>query len=233
MEKLPEKIPTLNMKERRNKIMKAQYRKEKRKLNKRHGITKNNKNSATTDISLNFKKVTDSSSPSKSYFSTQSKVNVLTEELFLMKQSEKTLKHENTELENSLKKCTEDTDLKQGIITRLKKEQGVLVSKIKTGQDEISNLNRVIKEKDKVQFDLKQLVEKQKDGEFNPNEIKIKQLNIQLRQQRLVARNLRCELKTCQKLLEEKRTENFNKQNDGRLESMIKFFSKCRVKSTF
>ena len=53
MEKLPEKIPTLNMKERRNKIMKAQYRKEKRKLNKRQGITKNNKNSATTDISLN------------------------------------------------------------------------------------------------------------------------------------------------------------------------------------
>ena len=226
MEKLPEKIPTLNMKERRNKIMKAQYRKEKRKLNKRQGITKNNKNSATTDKSLNFKKVTDSSSPSKSYFSTQSKVKVLTDELFLMKQSEKTLKHENTELENSLKKCTEDTDLKQGIITRLKKEQGVLVSKIKTGQDEISNLNRVIKEKDKVQFDLKQLVEKQKDGEFNPNEIKIKQLNIQLRQQRLVARNLRCELKTCQKLLEEKRTENFNKQNDGRIESMDKFFFK-------
>ena len=223
MEKLPEKIPTLNMKERRNKIMKAQYRKEKRKLNKRHGTTKN---SATTDISLNFKKVTDGSSPSKSHFSTQSKVNVLTEELFLMKQSEKTLKHENTELENSLKKCTEDTDLKQGIITRLKKEQVVLVSKIKTGQDEISNLNRVIKEKDKVQFDLKQLVEKQKDGEFNPNEIKIKQLNIQLRQQRLVARNLRCELKTCQKLLEEKRTENFNKQNDGRIESMDKFFFK-------
>ena len=222
MEKLPEKIPTLNMKERRNKIMKAQYRKEKRKLNKRQGITKNNKNSATTI----FKKVTDSSSPSKSYFSTQSKVNVLTEELFLMKQSEKTLKNENTELENSLKKCTEDTNLKQGIITRLKKEQGVLVSKIKTGQDEISNLNRVIKEKDKVQFDLKQLVEKQKDGEFNPNEIKIKQLNIQLRQQRLVARNLRCELQTCQKLLEEKRTENFNKQNDGRIESMDKYFFK-------
>ena len=143
-----------------------------------------------------------------------------------MKQSEKTLKHENTELENSLKKCTEDTDLKQEIITRLKKEQGVLVSKIKTGQDEISNLNRVIKEKDKVQFDLKQLVEKQKDGEFNPNEIKIKQLNIQLRQQRLVARNLRGELQTCQKLLEEKRTENFNKQNDGRIESMDKFFFK-------
>ncbi len=195
------------MKERRNKIMKAQYRKEKQKINKRQGTTKNNENSTTTDMSLNFKKVTDSSSASKIYFSTQSKVNVLTKELFLMKQSEKTLKNENSELKNSLKKCTEDTDLKQEIIIRLKNEMVVLVSKIQTGQDEIANLNQVIKEK-------------QNDGKFNPSEIKMKRLNIQLRQQRLVARTLRCELKSCQKLLEEKKTENSNKQNEGRLESM-------------
>ena len=63
---------------------------------------------------------------------------------------------------------------------------------------------------------MEQLLEKQKDGKFNPNEIKIKKLNIQLRQQRLVARNLSFELKRCQKLLEEKKTENSNKQNDGK-----------------
>ena len=138
------------MKERRNKIMKAQYRKEKQKINKRQGTTKNNENSTTTDMSLNFKKVTDSSSASKIYFSTQSKVNVLTKELFLMKQSEKTLKNENSELKNSLKKCTEDTDLKQEIIIRLKNEMVVLVSKIQTGQDEISNLKQERKEKENV-----------------------------------------------------------------------------------
>ena len=119
-----------------------------------------------------------------------SKLDVLTEELFLTKQSEKKLKKENSDL-------TENTNLKKHIIMKLKNEKDILVSQIQTGQAEFDRVNLLLKEKvgknedvpvpketeyQKKIADQTKLIQKLKEGKFNSYESKIKHLNIQLRQ---------------------------------------------------
>lgn len=204
--------PPNKMKDRYEKIMRARYRKRNRKLQCEIG-------NSTTNMSASFNKKA-------------SKIDVLTEELFLTKKSEKQLKKENSNLKNVLKKYTENSRLREENFMKLKKEQDMKDSQIQTSQAEIAHLKQLIKDKTKMQNNehelatkikdyqkdiahLTKIIDKQKAGKFNPNEIKIKQLNIKLRQQRLVARNLSIELETCRKLLKEQKTEKSEKQNNG------------------
>ena len=210
-EKPQNKIPNLNIRDSYEKIMRARYRKRKKKLKSKTGNSTRNM-SATASIA--------------------SKMDILTEELFLTKQSEKQLINETSNLKNLLQKCTENTRLREEIFIKLKNEKEMLESQIQTNQAEIAHLNQEIKDKTKMlkkeheietkitnyQKDiahLTKIIEKQKEGKLNPNELKIKQLNIQLRQQRLVVRNLSNELETCKKILQEKTTENSKKQSNG------------------
>ena len=174
------------MKDIYEKIMKTRYRKMKKQLQWNNKKTRN----STTDVFSNSKKMTNSFSVSK--------IDVLSEELFLTKQSERKLKNENSDLKFSLQKCTEDTNLKNDIIMKLKSEKDMLDSQIQTGQAEIEHLNQLIKEKEKVQknehlpvkketeyqkeiANQKKLIEKLREGKFNTYESNGKHLNIQLR----------------------------------------------------
>ena len=72
-----------------------------------------------------------------------SKLNVLTEELFLSKKLGRTLKKENLNLKNSLKKCTQDNN-------RLKNEKDMFNSKIQKNPSKTADLKQVFEDtKDK------------------------------------------------------------------------------------
>ena len=77
-------------------------------------------------------------------------------------------------------------------LERLKNEKEKLDSQIQNGQIEIANLKKVIKDKDVHQknirteyqkeiVELRKVIDKHGEGKFNPNDYKIKLLNIQLR----------------------------------------------------
>ena len=83
------------MKDNYKKIMKARFRKMNKKKKRFLGKMKNTGNS-TIDASSN--------SDVKTLSNLSSKLNVLTEELFLSKKLGRTLKNENLNLKNSLKK---------------------------------------------------------------------------------------------------------------------------------
>ena len=160
-------------------------------MKKQHQWNTKKTGNSTTDVSSNSKQKTNSFSASK--------FDVLSEELFLTKQSEKKLKKENSDLQISLKKCTDDTNLKKSIIMKLKNEKDMLDSQIQTGQAEIDHLNQLMKENEKGKkneqvsveketkyqkeiANQKKIIQKLKEGKSNFYESKIKHLNIQLRE---------------------------------------------------
>ena len=172
------------MKDIHEKIMKTRYRKLKKQLQLNNKKTGN----STTDVFSNSKKKTNSFSVSK--------IDVLSENLFLTKQSERKLKNENSDLQISLQKCREDINLKKVIIMKLQNEKEKLDSQIQAGQAEMDYLNQLLKEKGKVQknehalvkketqyqkeiANQKNLIEKLNEGKFNPYESKLKYLSIQ------------------------------------------------------
>ena len=118
------------MKDNFRKIMKARFRKMNKKKKRFLGKMKNTGNS-TVDASSN--------SEVKTLCNLSSKLNVLTEELFLSKKLERTLKNENLNLRNSLKKCTKDSN-------RLKNEEDMFNSKFKKNQSKIADLKQVIED---------------------------------------------------------------------------------------
>ena len=212
------------------------------------------------------------------------KINVLTEEWFLTKQSELTLKNENFDLKKSIQNISEDNNMKKEIITRLNQEKNLLDSYIQTGQSELTNLKHAMKrlkkitEDNKMQAemierlkreknlsdlkiqteiaDLKQiinknkkdedilktkiseyqqennrfrhLIQKLKEGKFNPDKFEIKQLNCQLRQLRKEKRNLHFDLISCKKLLEEPKKNNIQNNGNSALEYTKKKFGSER-----
>ena len=122
------------MKDNYRKIMKARFRKMNKKKKRFLGKMKNTGNS-TIDASSN--------SEVKTFCNLSSKLNVLTEELFLSKKLERTLKKENLNLKNSLKKCTKDNN-------RLKNEKDMLNSKIQKNPSKTADLKQVFEDtKDK------------------------------------------------------------------------------------
>ena len=118
------------MKDNYRKIMKARFRKMNKKKKRFLGKMKNTGNS-TIDASSN--------SDVKTLSNLSSKLNVLTEELFLSKKLERTLKNENLNLRNSLKKCTKDNN-------RLKNEKDMFNSKIQKNPSKTGDLKQVIED---------------------------------------------------------------------------------------
>ena len=244
------------------KQMRAKLRKIKKKKKKIfHQGQPQKTETFKNDLSSNSKKEADSI--------LLSKLNVLTEDWFLSKKSEVTLKNENFDLKNSIQNISEDNNMKKEIITRLNQEKKILDSYIQTGQSELTNLKHAMKrlkkitEDNKMQAeiirrlkrennlsdlkiqteiaDLKQIINKNKEdedilktkiseyqqeiarfrrliqklreGKFNPDQFEIKQLNSQLRQLRKEKRSLHFDLISCKKLLEEPKT---NIHNNGK-----------------
>lgn len=104
----------------------------------------------TTDLSSHSEKEADSI--------LLSKINVLTEEWFLTKQSEVTLKNENFDLKKSIQNISEDNNMKKEIITRLKQEK-MLDSYIQTGQPDLTNLKQTMMRLKKITEDNKKQAE--------------------------------------------------------------------------
>ena len=144
----------------------------------------------------------------------------LREELLLIKQSQNALNSQNSDLKNSIKKFTEDANLTEKIITRLTNEKTDQNSQIHMHATEIANLKDIISKneeerehstnllKSKINegqteiVKLKQMINIQGTGKIN-NKDRKKELNIQLRQQRLNNRNLNNELSTCKEIMKE------------------------------
>ena len=144
----------------------------------------------------------------------------LREELLLIKQSQNALNSQNSDLKNSIKKFTEDANLTEKIITRLTNEKTDQNSQIHMHATEIANLKDIISKneeerehstnllKSKINegqteiVKLKEMINIQETGKIN-NKDRKKELNIQLRQQRLNNRNLNNELSTCKEIMKE------------------------------
>ena len=134
------------------KQMRAKLRKIKKKKKKILYQCQSQKTGTfTNDLSSNSEKEADSI--------LLSKINVLTEEWFLTKQSEVTLKNENLDLKKSIQNITEDNNMKKEIITRLKQEKNWLDSYLQTGQTELSNLKQTMKRLKKITEDNKMQAE--------------------------------------------------------------------------
>ena len=187
--------------------------KKKKKKFLRHCQSKNETNSSTDssqDLLLNIKN-------DVKFLELENKF--LHEELFLMKQSKNALNNENSELKKSIKKYTVEADLTEKTITRLTNEKTDLNSQIQMHKTEIANLKEIISKNEEREHSknvlrskinegqaeiakLKEMRNIQETGKIN-NKDKLKELNSQLRQQRLNNRNLNNELSTCKEIMKE------------------------------
>ena len=187
--------------------------KKKKKKFLRHCQSKNETNSSTDssqDLLLNIKN-------DVKFLELENKF--LHEELFLMKQSKNALNNENSELKKSIKKYTVEADLTEKTITRLTNEKTDLNSQIQMHKTEIANLKVIISKNEEREHSknvlrskinegqaeiakLKEMRNIQETGKIN-NKDKLKELNSQLRQQRLNNRNLNNELSTCKEIMKE------------------------------
>ena len=136
-----------------------------------------------------------------------------------MKQSKNALNNENSELKKSIKKYTVEADMTEKTITRLTNEKTDLNSQIQMHKTEIANLKVIISKNEEREHSknvlrskinegqaeiakLKEMRNIQETGKIN-NKDKLKELNSQLRQQRLNNRNLNNELSTCKEIMKE------------------------------
>ena len=167
-------------------------------------------------------------------------IKVLRKELVSSKESEKASKIQNVNLQRSIRRLTEETSIHKKTSIRLEMEKDALNSKILKHQVEIDNLKQKINENCNLKIEndalkselknlelevsnLKQKICKQKSRRFDfhsehkcQKDIKIKELNDQLRQQRAKNRDLNHELLTfkesLRKLKEQKTRSKISKQ---------------------
>ena len=173
-------------------------------------------------------------------------VKVLRKELVSLKESEKAWKIKNFNLENSVKRLTEEVSTHKKTSIRLENEKDALNSKILEDQIEIDSLKQKINEKlclkvenealkseinksEIEMINLKQIICRQNSRRFDFNsehkchkDNKIKELNDQLRQQRAKSRDLNHELSTCKETIRKLKEQKTKSKNSEALNRNIK-----------
>ena len=175
-------IRKLNNKEFTNKKkIKAKQRKLQKAKNKLLSLSNSENKKNSNDVR-------DTNSEKRDHNFSDFERNLLSNELILMKDSFKELKKENFTLRREIDQLKKDVAFQKTILTKMKNENDELMSQNRKDQKEVDQLKKSLCKQKAEKFDLEHNCSKDN---------KIKELNIQLRQQRAKNRHLNLELSTC------------------------------------